>query len=467
MATRRGMTLRAKLSAIIATFGAAAVAATPTPTVPGIYYDADIKITRAVGTPAITVSYTGANAARMQIRLNGITIAYKDLDKSKSSGEAGFNLALDKLQEGDNVIEAVLFDADGKRLGSQKLVVEVAQRTDQPVYIRVPKPGDSLKGTVIIDVGLGIQARNAFVSFFLNKEFRGMKNYPPYTFAWDTTKEPNGWHEIQVWLYDESQTTIKSPVARVFVENPGGRTERVEPVGQPVLADPTLKPPIGDPKGTKNAEGIAEPATTKVVTAAPLPPLPDPTVQGPTSATRDSKKGDGILPEAAGTRVSIPNPSQLPAREATVETKAISPGTAAKKTVPIDFGSRVATTMPISIWFNGSQVEFDVQPRITDGIPLTPFRFLYERAGGKVDWFQKDFTVTATGLGYDVWMKIGNPYARVNGQQVLLELAPFIDQKRTIVPLSFIKDVLDVNVDFDPATGHVLITQAKKDDPKK
>lgn len=467
MATRRGTTFRAGLSVLVATLGAAALAATAGPNVPGIYYDADIKITRAVGAPAITVAYTGANAARMQIRLNGITIAYKDLDKSKSRGEAGFNLPLDKLQEGDNVIEAILFDSEGKKLGSQKLVVEVAQRTDQPVYIRVPKPGDSLQGTVIIDVGLGIQARNAFVSFFVNKEFRGMKNYPPYTFVWDTTKEANGWHEIQVWLYDETQTTIKSPVARVFVENPGGRTERVEPVAQPVLAEPTVKPPIGNPKGTKNAEGIAEPATTKVATVAPLPPLPAPKVQGPTSATRGSKKGEEILPEPAGTRVSIPNPSQRPTPVVTVEATATYASPAAKKTVSIDFGSRVSTTMPISIWFNGSQVDFDVEPRITDGIPLTPFRFLYERAGGKVDWFQKDFTVTATGLGYDVWMKIGNPYARVNGEQVLLELAPFIDHKRTIVPLSFIKDVLDVDVDFDPATGHVLITQAKKEQPKK
>ncbi len=471
MATRRGYGLKAALSAT-AIIAGGAVSASINPLAPGLYYDADIKISRAIGSPAITVAYSGAKAARMQIRLNGVTIASRDLDKARSAGEAGFNLNLERLQQGDNVIEAILFDDQGKKLGTHKMVVAVEQRTDQPIFIRMPKAGDSLQGTVLIDVGLGIQAKNAFVSFFVNKEFKGMKNYPPYTLAWDTTKESNGWHEIEVWLYDETQTTLKSPVARVFIENPGGRTERVEPALEPVLAEPTLTPPSGAIKGVKNAEGVAEPLKAAPVVAAPVaaPALPDPAVKSPVGTQRGAKTGDGVYVEAIGTRVSTPNPSQPQAQPQQPIAETHSPtatATPAIRTLPIDFGSRISTTAPISIWFNGSPIEFDVQPRIQDGVPLTPFRFLYERAGGKVDWFQKEFVVTATGLGYDVWLKIGNPYARVNGQQVQLELAPFIDTRRTIVPMSFIKDVLDVDVDFDPATGHVLITQAKKAEEKK
>ncbi|MCW5945819.1 MAG: hypothetical protein KIT74_02175 [Fimbriimonadales bacterium] len=465
MATRRGTSLKAALSAAAILAGGAAMAATNQPLVPGVYYDGDVKITRAVGSPAITVTYSGVRAARMQIRLNGVTIAYRDLDKSRSTGEAGFNLSLERLQEGDNVIEALIFDEAGKRVGSQRLVVSVEQRTDQPIYIRIPKAGDSLQGTVVVDVGLGVQARNAFVSFFVNKEFKGMKNFPPYTFTWDTTRENNGWHEIEVWLYDETQTTIKSPVARVFVENPGGRTERVEPATIPILADPTINPPAGGAKGIKNAEGVAEPAKAVATPIAPVaaPTLPSPGINAPISGDRTAKSIGDLSVQSTGAKISTPNPSQVPKAEA------VNVGTTApaKRTLPIDFGSRITTEMPISIWFNGSPIDFDVQPRIQDGIPLTPFRFLYERAGGQVDWSQKDFVVTATGLGYDVWLKIGNPYARVNGQSVQLELAPFIDSKRTIVPMSFVKDVLDVDIDFDPATGHVLITQAKKAEQKK
>jgi hypothetical protein len=39
-----------------------------------------------------------------------------------------------------------------------------------------------------------------------------------------------------------------------------------------------------------------------------------------------------------------------------------------------------------------------------------------------------------------------------------METAPYIDRGRTIVPLSFIDDALNVNVDYDKETGHVLIT---------
>jgi hypothetical protein len=38
-----------------------------------------------------------------------------------------------------------------------------------------------------------------------------------------------------------------------------------------------------------------------------------------------------------------------------------------------------------------------------------------------------------------------------------------LERGRTIVPLSFIRDSLNVEVEYDPSTGHVLITTKKKD----
>ena len=99
-----------------------------------------------------------------------------------------------------------------------------------------------------------------------------------------------------------------------------------------------------------------------------------------------------------------------------------------------------------------------------NGVPFTPFRHLFEAAGGKVDWDHIAKVVNAVGQSGEVWLKIGNMYAKVNGKSVQLESAPFIKQGRTIVPLSFMRDALEVDVEFDTATGHVLITQpsAKK-----
>jgi len=55
----------------------------------------------------------------------------------------------------------------------------------------------------------------------------------------------------------------------------------------------------------------------------------------------------------------------------------------------------------------------------------------------------------------------GNKDAKVDGKNVEMEVTPFIDHGRTIVPLSFIQETLNLNIEFDPATGHVLITPIK------
>jgi hypothetical protein len=44
---------------------------------------------------------------------------------------------------------------------------------------------------------------------------------------------------------------------------------------------------------------------------------------------------------------------------------------------------------------------------------------------------------------------------------VLMERKPFLDSGRTIVPLTFIKDALDVKINFDEKTGRLLIESGK------
>lgn len=76
---------------------------------------------------------------------------------------------------------------------------------------------------------------------------------------------------------------------------------------------------------------------------------------------------------------------------------------------------------------NSKPINFDVAPRIQDGIPLTPFRHLFEANGGKVDWAKLSKEITAVSEGRDVYR-----IARVNKIDVDMELAPFIERGRTI-----------------------------------
>ena len=70
--------------------------------------------------------------------------------------------------------------------------------------------------------------------------------------------------------------------------------------------------------------------------------------------------------------------------------------------------------------------------------------------------------VAAQADGKDIIVQIGARVAQINSGEVALEKAAYLKQGRTIVPLSFIRESLSVDVEYDPATGHVLITSLKK-----
>jgi hypothetical protein len=90
-------------------------------------------------------------------------------------------------------------------------------------------------------------------------------------------------------------------------------------------------------------------------------------------------------------------------------------------------------------------------------VPVTPFRHLFEHGGGKVRWGHQTKEIAAEGMGRSVWMQVGSVGARVDGHEVELEMAPFIESSRVMVPMSFLSDALNLNVKFDPKTGHVLV----------
>lgn len=98
-----------------------------------------------------------------------------------------------------------------------------------------------------------------------------------------------------------------------------------------------------------------------------------------------------------------------------------------------------------------------------DGVPLTPFRHLFEQAGGEVLWAHADKSIDAKAESNEVYLRIGDRLARVNALPVELDVAPFIERGRAIVPLSFLNRALNVSIDFDPKTGHVLIRRKTAD----
>jgi hypothetical protein len=217
--------------------------------------DAKILIDRALNSPTLTIKYTGASAAMAELRLNGISLGTRELNATRKTGETNFTIDLTTLKDGDNEVEIRLYDKDGKLVGSEKTSITSEEGARGPIYVVGPKVGSSVQGAVEIKVGFGRELSNKYVSFFVNNQFRSMTNTAPFAYTWDTTREPNGWHELEAWVVDDQGNTFKTRKVKVFVNNPSGRTNRVN---TPVTTPAPLKtvPSTPTPKTTPAATGI-------------------------------------------------------------------------------------------------------------------------------------------------------------------------------------------------------------------
>jgi hypothetical protein len=427
--------------------------------------DAKITIDRALNSPTVTVRYSGANAAIVELRLNGESIGTRPVTANKTSGETNFTINLADLKDGDNEVEIRLFDRTGKLVGTEKTKIATDQTQYGPVFLSTPKVGESVKGSVEIKLGFGRELRNVYVSFFVDDNFKKMTNIPPYTYSWDTTGESNGWHEVEAWAVDESSNTYKTRKTRIFVNNPGGRTDRQGvKTGLKVSSNPQAASTAGSQAGIRNMNTTgakaasaqlngAAPKTTSVATNGKAGSV------GSMSGFKSTQAGS----IASGTKSIAPNGMRVATNAAVVTTQGgtLNHVASAANLVPITKGQRLPNLASFAVVLNSEFVDFDVNPRVDEGIPMTPFRHLIEKAGGSVDWANLTKTVTAKAEGKDIWLQIGDRNAKINSLTVSLETAPYIDRGRTIVPLSFISDALNVTIEYDKETGHVLITDKK------
>lgn len=446
--------------------------------------DATVLIERAANNRTLTVRYNGASAALVELRINGQSSATRLVDDKASRGETSFAIDTAALEDGDNTIEIRLYNADGKVIGSEKSTFLVDRKGTGPAFLEKPRAGATVQGPVEIKLGLRQEMRNIYVSFFINDEFKMMRNFPPFAYLWDTERERNGWHEVQAWVIDETNNTYKTEKLRLFVNNPTGRTNRtggeratltagspvgtVQPSGLKGAPAPTGSPAPAGSQSIAPVAGTAKP----VATAAPQPRLSANQVR-PSTVQPAGTKGAAPAPgHALGAQNinpgrSLPEPvkviadgvGQFVATSAGGGGQIISTaGAAGMGPMAIGFGSRLPHTGAFQIMLEGRYVNFDVSPRVHDGIPITPFRHLFQEAGGIVFWNHSAKEVTAAGRGQNVWFRVGSDIAQINGRGARFELSPFIESGRVLVPLSFMVDALKVNVQYDPNTGHVLVS---------
>jgi len=449
--------------------------------------DVQITIDRSLNSPTLTIKYSGARATLIEFRLNGISIGTRALSGDKASGETNFTLDMKTLQPGDNEFEVRLFDKSGRPLGSEKTYVTAETEDSALVKITNPKLGATVQGIVDVKLGFARNMGNVYVSFFIDNQFQAMTNASPYSFVWDTLRETNGWHEVEAWVVDENSATFKTRKVKVFINNPQGRTERRDPetgTGALVLPPPTQavvassKVPVAS---TVSAGTIA--STMSTLSTPPLSPLiamnaiialvgAKVDVKSPALASPMTSNGRVVVPQSTEVKTAPATQAQgtPPATSAgsvsvSASAGAVVPATSVAATSPttlrISKGEKMPNIGSFNIALNGKFVEFDVSPRVQEGVPLTPIRHLLEAAGGEVDWEHQSKAVSAQAEGRSIYLKVGDRYAKVDSSLIELEMLPFIERGRVIVPLSFIEESLKYHIEYDSKTGHVLITNVK------
>lgn len=108
--------------------------------------------------------------------------------------------------------------------------------------------------------------------------------------------------------------------------------------------------------------------------------------------------------------------------------------------------------------FNNELIDFDNQyPLIEDGYTFIPVRAVAETLGAEVVWDQPTQTATITNETTEIVLPINCDYAYVNGIKTELEKPAHVINNRTMVPLRFVAQALDLDVEWDGETRTIYI----------
>ena len=116
-----------------------------------------------------------------------------------------------------------------------------------------------------------------------------------------------------------------------------------------------------------------------------------------------------------------------------------------------------------TVWLDGEQMTFEVAPVIENDRTMVPYRAIFEKLGYQVGWDADTRSVTAAKGNTTMKLTIGSKTVTVNGGTVTSDTAPVIRQDRTLVPLRLVSEYsgCDVLWDKDTRTVAMYHKQAK------
>jgi len=116
----------------------------------------------------------------------------------------------------------------------------------------------------------------------------------------------------------------------------------------------------------------------------------------------------------------------------------------------------------IRIEIDGKPLVLEVAPQIENGRTLVPFKAIFEALGLKIDWLSEQRIATAYNADMNVSVKIKAAYGNINGELIALEAPGKIVNGRTLVPLKFVSEAFGSEVAWDPVARLVSIKSGFK-----
>lgn len=111
----------------------------------------------------------------------------------------------------------------------------------------------------------------------------------------------------------------------------------------------------------------------------------------------------------------------------------------------------------INVTLSGEKVEFDVQPVKENDRVLVPMRAIFEKLGATVNWDEETSTAIAVKGDKVIIIQIDNSKAFVNTEIKELDVPARLISDRTLVPIRFVSEALDCNVDWNENEQTVII----------
>ena len=106
----------------------------------------------------------------------------------------------------------------------------------------------------------------------------------------------------------------------------------------------------------------------------------------------------------------------------------------------------------IKVVVDNVQLNFDVQPQFVNGRTMVPLRAIFEALGATVYWDGETQTITAYNDKSSLRATIGQKLMIVNGNSMQMDVAPMIINGRTLVPVRFVSEAFDCDVEwFSPS----------------